>query len=197
ARKLHVLPIITYTPSWARPPGCTSNKCAPADANRFASFAEAAARRYAPLGISAWEIWNEPNVKAFWQPAPDPGRYVDLLRATVRALRGVDPRARVISGGLAASATTEGDISQLDYLADFCTAGGAELVDAVGYHPYSFPVPPDYDASWNAWAQIANTPRSFESILASCGAAHMKLWLTEYGAPTNGPGAGASSEDYK
>src|SRR5712675_163350 len=41
ARNLRVLPILTYTPAWARPPGCTSNKCAPEDAARFAAFAEA------------------------------------------------------------------------------------------------------------------------------------------------------------
>jgi hypothetical protein len=69
-------------------------------------------------------------------------------------------------------------------------------VDAIGYHPYSFPVPPGYAAPWNAWAQIASTTRSFQSVLASYGASDKSIWLTEYGAPTDGPGAGATSTTY-
>jgi hypothetical protein len=33
-------------------------------------------------------------------------------------------------------------------------------------------------------------------VLASCGASDKKIWLTEYGAPTNGPGAGATVTNY-
>src|SRR5262249_22897428 len=83
-----------------------------------------------------------------------------------------------------------------DFLAAFCAQGGVNYVDAVGFHPYSFPVPPGYDAPWNAWAQIATTTPSLESVLASYGVSGKKIWLTEYGAPTNGPGAGATSSNY-
>jgi len=98
----------------------------------------------------------------------------------------------VISGGLSPAATGNGNISQLDFLTAFCQMGGAGRVDAVSYHPYSYPVLPGYNASWNAWAQIATTTTSFRSVLGSYGAGDKPLWLTEYGAPTNGPGAGAT-----
>jgi polysaccharide biosynthesis protein PslG len=197
ARKLHVLPILAYTPAWARPPGSSSDKAAPASPNQFAAFARAAAHRYASLGVHSWEIWNEPNVVTFWQPAPDPAAYVALVQLAAAAIRSVDADARVISGGLAPTATSGGDISQLDFLTAFCARGGLQYVDAVGYHPYSFPVPPGYDAPWNAWAQIATTTPSFKSVLASYGASGKKIWLTEYGAPTNGPGVGATVANYQ
>ena len=196
ARHLKVLPILAYTPAWARAAGCTNDKCSPAQAAQFAVFANAAARRYAPSGVHTWEVWNEQNTVGFWQPTPNASAYVSLLRTTSVAIRSADRTATVISGGLASTATSGGDISQLDFLKAFCAAGGPAVVDAIGYHPYSFPVLPGYKADWNAWAKIADTTTSFKSVLAGCGAGTKKLWLTEYGAPTNGPGVGATLSDY-
>jgi hypothetical protein len=192
ARHLTVLPILDYTPAWARAAGCTSDKCGPANPAQFAAFAKAAVSRYAPRGVHTWEVWNEPNTVGFWQPAPNPAAYVTLLKAASLAIRNADRSAKVISGGLAPTGTSGGNISQLDFLSAFCAAGGPATVDAVGYHPYSFPILPGYVADWNAWQQIASTTKSFQSVLAGCAAGTKQVWLTEYGAPTNGPGFGAT-----
>jgi hypothetical protein len=197
ARGLRVLPILDRTPPWARPAGCGSDTCAPADPNQFAAFAAAAARRYALRGLRTWEIWNEPNIDIFWKPAPDVARYVALLRPTVAAIRGVDPGATVISGGLSSARTAPGMIAGLDFLRAFAAQGGPALVDAIGFHPYSFPVPPAYPASWNVWAEMESNPTSLKSILASFGCPGKKIWITEYGAPTNGPGIVTTSADSK
>src|SRR5713226_6130889 len=85
SRNLTLLPILAYAPAWAWPKGCTTPKCAPANPNAFASFAAVASRRYAPMGIHTWEIWNEPNIVAFWQPTPNVAQYVNLLSLTSRA----------------------------------------------------------------------------------------------------------------
>ncbi len=192
SRNLALSPVLAYTPAWARPHGCANPKCAPADPNAFATFATVAATRYAPLGIHTWEIWNEPNVVDFWQPAPNVAQYVNLLSVTSRAIRGVDPQAFIISGGLAPTANTAMNIAKLDFFTAFANQGGIGYVDAIGDHPYSFPVPPAYDAVWNAWQNMA----SIENILVAHGAGNKKLWITEYGAPTNGPGVGATSTNY-
>jgi hypothetical protein len=196
ARNLTLLPILAYTPAWARPPGSHSDKAGPAAPQQFAAFAKAAVERYAPRGVHSWEIWNEPNIVDFWQPAPNPAAYVTLTRLTSAAIRSADGSATVVSGGLAPAPTSDGYMSQLDFLRAFCALGGLDSVDAIGYHPYSYPVPPGYVAPWNAWAQIATTSPSFETVLASYGASGKSVWLTEYGAPTNGPGAGATSSNY-
>jgi len=198
ARNLQVLALLSYTPAWARPSDCTtSDKCSPAVPAQFATFAAAAVTRYAPLGLHTWEVWNEPNITNFWQPAPNAAAYVALLQPTAAAIHAADPTATVISGGLAPAPTANGDISQLDFLSEFCAAGGPSLVNAIGYHPYSYPVPPGYYVGWNAWSQIAATPESFQSVLAGCGAGTKQVWLTEYGAPTNGPGVGATTSNYE
>jgi polysaccharide biosynthesis protein PslG len=196
ARRLTLLPILAYTPAWARPAGCTTAKCAPADPNAFASFAATAAGRYAPMGIHTWEIWNEPNIVNFWQPTPNSTQYVNLLRASSNAIRTADPQAFIISGGLAPTGTSQGNIAQLDFFSQFANQGGINLVNAIGYHSYSYPVLPGYNASWNAWQKMFGTSLSIESILATHGGASKKIWITEYGAPTNGPGAGATLSNY-
>jgi polysaccharide biosynthesis protein PslG len=195
-RHLTLLPTLAYTPVWARPPGCRTAKCAPANPNAFATFAAAAASRYAPMGIHTWEIWNEPNSAGFWQPTPNVAQYVYLLSATSSAIRAVDIHAFIVSAGLAPTATSNGNIAPIEFFGTFANLGGISLVDAIGAHPYSYPVPPAYKAAWNAWQEMGGTTLSIESILIAHGAASKKIWITEYGAPTNGPGAGATPTNY-
>jgi hypothetical protein len=191
ARNLRVLPILAYTPPWARDVGCVSAKCAPASPAAFARFAGAAAARYAPLGLHTWEVWNEPNMTGFWRPAPDPTRYLAVLRAAAGAIRAADPAAYLVSGGLAAVPSTDGDITELDFLGRMCSLGLGGIVNAVGYHPYTFPYLPSFRAPWavgTAWNRIGLTSPSVESVLRDCGPRRLVVWLTEYGAPTFGPG---------
>ena len=195
ARGLTVLPVLAYTPPWARPAGCTGDKCAPADPEAFATFAEAAAARYASRGIHTWEVWNEPNIPGFWQPAPDAAAYTTLLRTTSRALRHADPSAYVILGGLAAASTENTEntantaISATDFLAAVLTHGGDRLVDAVGYHPYTYPYLASSRApQGTAWDRIDRTQDSLRGVLSAHGTPDTPVWITEYGAPTNGPG---------
>jgi len=195
AHHMHLLALIDFTPAWARPIGCDSFKCAPAGPSHFAAFAATAAARYAPYGVHDWEIWNEPNVVNFWLPAPDPAIYSQLLTQAASAIRSVDPQAFIITGGLAPTADANGNIDQLSYLQGLCADGALSVADAVGVHPYSAPVGPDYYAPWNAWSQLAQTATSDRSIMNACGAASKQLWATEYGAPTNGPGAQATESD--
>ncbi|MEU3840883.1 cellulase family glycosylhydrolase [Streptomyces sp. NPDC028635] len=189
-RHLTVLPILGYTPPWARPAGCDDEKCHPADPAAFADFAAAAAQRYAPSGIHTWEVWNEPNLPDFWKPAPDPGTYTDLLRLTSRALRHQDPSAYVIFGGLAAVHTGGTRISQSDFLAAVSARGGNRFVNAVAYHPYTFPyLPSDTTGRGTTWEAIDSAPDSLEHVLSVYGTPGLPVWITEYGAPTGGPGA--------
>ena len=109
---MKLLPILAYTPGWARQQACSANfQCAPADPGKFAAFANAAARRYAPLGIKSWEIWNEPNINAFWLPAPNAAAYAQLLRASYTSIKQADPQSTVISGGLSPAGNTKPDRS--------------------------------------------------------------------------------------
>jgi hypothetical protein len=43
---------------------------------------------------------------------------------------------------------------------------------------------------------MANTSPSLRSVMSGCGAGSKPIWITEYGAPTNGPGAVADVNNY-
>lgn len=194
SRGLSLLAIISYTPPWARPLGATnSDSWAPADPAQFAAFAAKAVRRYAPRGIHTWEIWNEPNSETFWKPHPDPNSYVRLLRLTTKAMREADPGVFIVSGGLAQAKTDASHIAALEYFNDMCRLGANRLVDAVGDHPYSFPLTPLEGSPWNLWGQMTTTHPSFRSILKQYGTPDLPIWATEYGVPTNGPGKAATT----
>jgi polysaccharide biosynthesis protein PslG len=189
AHGIKLLPVLGYLPPWARSSTCPQSEvCEPANPAQFGTFAAAAVQRYAPLGIHDWEIWNEPNTTGFWQPAPNVADYVTLLKAAYTAIKAKDPSATVITGGLAPSDDSDQNISPTDFLTQLYADGGKSYFDAVGMHPYSYPAMPSYFASWNAWQQMFATTPSLESVMAANGDAGKKIWMTEYGAPTNGPG---------
>lgn len=186
-RGLRLLPILAYTPPWARAEGCEVFTCPPRDPAEFAEFARRAAARYAPSGVRAWEVWNEPNFQPFWVD-PDPRAYADLLELTAGAVRSADPEATIVLGGLAATGDPQdGSIDARVFLDQVCRQGACRLVDGVAYHPYTFPFLASHDAPWGTpWNQIAATPKSLRGVLNAHGYPNKKVWVTEFGAPTGG-----------
>ena len=118
AHGLQVMLIVSGAPPWAEGPG------RPADAvegswrpnpSDFADFAQALATRYsgnfAPAGqpvlpaVQALEIWNEPNTSGAISPQFEgktdvaAGIYRDLLNAAYDAVKRVNPKMLVVTGG--------------------------------------------------------------------------------------------------
>jgi hypothetical protein len=200
AHHINLLPVISYTPAWARSSSCAaqSDRCPPSSAAAYAKFVQAAVNRYAPQGISAWEIWNEPNLAGSWQPGADASAYSALLKATYPLIKTIQPNAIVITGGMGPAATGNGDIAPIDFLTELYAQNAKSYFDAVGFHPYSYPAMPSFYATWNAWSQMASTTPSLRSVMAANGDGGKQIWATEYGAPTNGPGeVEASANDTK
>lgn len=187
SRHLNVLPVLVDTPGWARLAGCAANHCAPADPSQFATFASAAAARFAPTGIHTWEIWNEPNSALFWQPEVDPTAYVSLLHAASQAIRKADSKAFVLIGGLTVDKTANGTLSVADFLARV-PESPLRLVDALAVHTYTWPYPASRLGPWmSPWAQADSGLPYLRQLLAQSGTPDLPIWVTEYGAPTGGP----------
>jgi polysaccharide biosynthesis protein PslG len=174
------LAIIDYTPQWARRSDCiNSDKCEPKDPYAFARFASLTAARYKDQGISTWEIWNEPNLNKFWKPQPDPLAYTQLLKVTSQAITQRDPHALILSGGAGRGEADGGGILPVDFLAKVYAYGGNAFINAVSLHPYSFPFAPTKDN----WSDVMETRK----LMVAYGDTNKQIWITEYGAPTNGP----------
>jgi hypothetical protein len=148
------------------------------------------------MGIDTWEIWNEPNSGQFWKPGPQPDQYAELVRLTSAAIRSVQPTATIVLGSLAAGASASYRTPARQFLAQLCRLGVNRYVDVVGFHPYSFPLLANSSNRHNPWNFISNDSLNFESILASAGTPHMPIWITEYGAPTKGPGPPATGPNH-
>lgn len=188
--------IIDGCPSWAAVPSAVGQVFAqPAETSQFAAWAAAVAARYAPEGVTDYEIWNEPNNSVFWKPAPDPAAYTADLQAAYAAIKTVDPSAFVISGGLAPVGDDGGDIDEVTFLQDMYADGAKGFFDALGDHPYSYPALPDTYEIWSGWSAMDQTPTSLEGVLAANGDASKPIWATEVGAPTSGPdGVGTAAQ---
>ncbi|WP_345697549.1 cellulase family glycosylhydrolase [Kitasatospora terrestris] len=196
-RGLEVLPTISYTPKWARKSNCPGDdpSCAPAKPEDFANFAKDAAKRYAPMGVHTWEIWNEPNIP-FWAPKPDAAAYTNLLKLTTKAMRAADPKAYLLMGGLAAVGTdpAKGFVSHTEFLDQVSKLGANKLVDAIAYHPYTYPHLPSAKTDFGtAFEQISSSKDNLVAVLDKYGTPDLPIWLTETGAATNGPGAAADA----
>jgi hypothetical protein len=192
ARGMRVLAGILYTPPWARASG-TSPSYPPSNLLDYASFVRAAVTRYAPMGVHAYEVWNEPNIVRFWAPRPDPARYTQLLKLAHAAIESVDPSATVVSAGLSPFGSygqrDSGHMNPVNFLEAMYANGAAGSFEAVGWHPSNYPHGLRF-AGWSAWSQMAQTVRSARRIMSARGDGAKKIWATEFGYPT-----GSTSRD--
>jgi hypothetical protein len=196
AARLRILVTVVTAPPWARRAECKEELwCAPREAPPFALFVARAVRRYSHLGVHFWEVWNEPNLQNFWKPAPDPVVYTRLLAAAQQEVQTYDPHGVVVSGGLG-SISGRQDLDPLTFLRDVYQLGGRSYFDILGIHPYSFPVLASTYEPWSLWARLFSTPRSLSDVMNEYGDRGKEVWITEFGAPTEGPGARATAHDY-
>ncbi len=108
---LTVLPTLLYAAPWDARANRHGFNTPQRDAP-YAEFAAAMVRRYGPRGsfwsenprlrklpIRMWQIWNEPNISAYW-PQPFARSYVSLLRLSRQAIKQADPGAKIVLGAL-------------------------------------------------------------------------------------------------
>ena len=128
AKGVKVLVTIFDAPAWAAkdPSAPAATVQPPADPATYATFVGLMAKHWKGR-VSAYEIWNEPDLAKWWAPAPSAGDYAALLRATAPRIRAEDPAAKVISGGLAG-----GNVTFLEALYDAGMTGAD--IDGIGVH---------------------------------------------------------------
>lgn len=192
AHGLHPLLLLAYSPAWARPRGSasTDSHAYPADPAAFGAFARAAAERYGDRA-NAWEVWNEPNLVQFFAPKPDVAIYAGLLRAAYTAIHAIQPDAVVISGGLAPAVDNGTNIAPPTFIDRLYQQGANRYLDAVGMHPYTYPVLPadPRSAGYNAFQRM----QLLRATMVAGGDAGKKIWITEFGAPTGTFATGVSA----
>lgn len=179
------LAILTYTPEWARYRSCSdSPKCQPASVVTFGVFASKAAARYKGR-INHWEIWNEPNITAFWLPKPNISRYSSMLQLSSILIKLANPLAVIVTGGLSpAGDEVSGNIAPTTYVKALYENQVQKHFDAIALHPYTYPGFPDEGEAINNWYQLYLV----RNLMVTNGDGNKRIWITEFGAPTGGSG---------
>ncbi len=204
---VNVLFSVVKAPHWARPGNTDfSVEGPPANPQDFADFMGAMAGHFRGR-VKAYEVWNEQNLHYEWGNEPlSAARYVQLLRATYRAIKANDPGAMVISGALTPTGVNDGRlaIDDVNYLAQMYANGLRGVCDGVGVHPSGYNNPATVRAGWTDGAEpgfkghrsffFRSTMESYRNVMVRYGDAGKKLWVTEFGwASTENLGAGPAA----
>ncbi len=174
-----LIPYICYTPLW-NSTGDSTNfwDHTPIDYDEFGQFVEDIVNRYKGR-IKSWEIWNEPDITAYWSGTVE--EYAKLLKIGAAAVRKADPDAIVVLGGLA---------HKTDFtLRLFRDLGVSEFVDVVNIH--------NYNETWggNPLEMIVPYVNTIYDIIQKYGNGQ-SLWMAEVGYSTFRNGAHVS-DHYK
>lgn len=143
SRGVRPLLILMYSPDWTWRRGircARDEQCLyPPSRRGFGALARVAkrlVRRYPEM--AAIELWNEPNLEAFWHSGPDPEHYAKMLGVVDRAVRRAGSDIPVLAGSLS-NAPDVADIpglSPAEYLRRMYEAGARGSFDGLSIHPY-------------------------------------------------------------
>jgi hypothetical protein len=180
ARDMKVLGVLNSTPAWAAAPGTPALSGHPADNAEYAEFVSMVATRYKGK-VAAYEVWNEPNGKVFWEPAPDAAQYTAMLKAAYVAIKAADPDAVVVAGSVGAVMDSATTVDSVRFVREMYAAGAAGYFDALSYHPYF------YNRSFSQGTTNPNLPinqvKAIHDLMVANGDGNKQIWATEYGQP--------------
>ena len=184
-RDIRPTPFIYGSPPWVarktnKPPLGSTRKV-----RAWRSFVATAVKRYGPGGtywtgpfrqthpgshpkpITAWQIWNEPNLPKFFPRKNGPKKYAKLVEIAHDAIAGVDRRATVVLAGLTGFAKP----SAWSFLNKVYRVRGAKRdFDAAALHPYAA-----------SKGEFKSAVRRTRRVMKRRRDARTPLWLTEVG----------------
>jgi hypothetical protein len=189
ARGIRIFPTVWGNPKWvgqakdwARPPIDSAQ-----DKAAWQNFLKAFVRRYGPDGIywnttyreqygqnatplpiTAWQIWNEPNLKKFFIHYPEPKEYAQLLALSHSAIKSIDPAAKLVLGGMPGN----GDVKAWTFLdalyKQVKVPNVKRFFSATALHPYAATL-----------SQVQSQIAQFRQVMKKHGDAAKPLWISE------------------
>jgi hypothetical protein len=180
-----VLPIVFRTPTFrGGVPGVLAYP--PTNYADLGEFAAVLVWRYGPVGtfwsenpsvprmpIRAWQIWNEPNLKAYWPRGPNPRQYAKLLKAAAGPIKAADPGAEIVTAGMPESKV---GVPLKKFIPALYKAGAKKWFDTLAINPYG-----------HTAARVDKNLAAARKIMRRY---HDKapIWATEVGWSDSGPG---------
>jgi hypothetical protein len=103
----------------------TGDRTTMATPAEYAAVAADLANELKGKGV-AYEVWNEQDDTTFWANGPQPAAYAALLKAAYPAIKGADPAATVLVGGLVGN--------NFEFVEAIYDHGAKGYFDGVGVH---------------------------------------------------------------
>ena len=152
-----------YQADWLYPKGESKRYISPENIPHFLRYIEEIVNHYKGR-VDVWNIWNEPNIKRFWD-----GTYEDffeLSKRTAQKIRETDPDAYIIGG--AYTRAPKRLIKKMN------KAGCMENLDGLAFHPYA--------------RNPEGSMRLLDKFVRIMSDINFKgdVWITEIGHPTGG-----------
>jgi polysaccharide biosynthesis protein PslG len=187
---IRVLPVLFDPPAFQRPKGASKKYTPfPLSNEAFAKWSAAVALRYGVGGsfwagrtdipilpFTAYQIWNEPNLKAYSGGSPSASKYVAMLKTVGPAIKAVDPNAEIVTAGLPDSRLSKPNLYK--YIQQMYSAGANGTFDTLGVNPYA-----------PTAKSLISKLKKIRGIMAKNGDADASLWVTELGWSDVGPGS--------
>src|SRR3954451_5944689 len=182
AAGINVLGLFAYNPAWFK----SKNPVLDAWLSDWGNYVYNVVARYGRerKQIRYWEVWNEPNLRAFGY---EHGLYtvhefVRILDVAHAAIKAADPQAVVVLGGTAdiwGELPTNQDYDSLDYLRMVYQAGGWGSFDILAIHPYRPDAPEAVLHRRGPDMTMDQELGVVDALLAEYGP--KPVWLTEIG----------------
>jgi Bacterial Ig-like domain len=190
---IRAVPFLWGSPRWvASSPGAPPIDT-PAHEQAWKDFLQAAVGRYGPGGtywstvypqqygagatpypITAWQVWNEPNLKKFFDPSGTNAtlaqKYAQLLRISHNAITGVDPNAQIVLAGNPGYPPGGGP-KAWEFLGSlYAVPGIKNYFDVAALHPYASDL-----------NHVQLEVGKYRTVMKNHGDASTPLWITELG----------------
>lgn len=192
-RRIRPLPFVWGSPRWvANTPGRPPID-SPAHEQAWERFLKAAVDRYGPGGsywtngyrqrygaratpmpIHSWQVWNEPNLKKFFNPEGSDfqtvHQYARLLKISHDAIKRRDRAAHIVLAGNPGYPPAGGMKAWVFLDRLYGQPGIKNEFDVAALHPYASTV-------WDFGQEV----RRVHSVMVQHGDGATPLWLTEFG----------------
>jgi polysaccharide biosynthesis protein PslG len=175
-RDMQILMTLWCTPGWASSLSGGENVTRAAPPQRLSEYRRIArwVAAHWQGRVAAWEIWNEPDLPAFF--GGNPRAYVELLKMGYEGVKDGDPDAQVVLG-----APVPNDV---DWLAALYRNGAKPWFDVMATHPYSVPLDRPPEMVDGTYAGIPSVSR-VKALMKRWNDEDKPIWFTEFGWSTH------------
>jgi hypothetical protein len=182
AHRIRILPILFNPPRFRLARRSRGATCPPRSNASFAAFARALVHRYGSNGtlwrarpdlpktpITAWQIWNESNLRVYWCNRPSARQYAAMLRVVGRAIKGIDRRAEILTAGIAPSKLA-GTVPLSRYISQMYRAKTRNAFDTLAINAYA-----------RDHRELGRLLASVRRLMNARGDRRARIWITEIG----------------